>query len=141
MKPHGSSIDFSEERAHDLYRQYRRCLANVRYIRMNEIFRMVVDSPAPRFYVSKIHATNIISCLMRGKPLFKMRGPKREMFEEILRRSNILRSKHPDWTLSDIVEEVIWQPAPKFYLSPSSAKIYINRLRKNICKQSLKKMK
>lgn len=78
---------------------------------------------------------------MRGKPLFKMRGPKREMFEEILRRSNILRSTHPDWTLSDIVEEVIWQPAPKFYLSPSSAKIYINRLRKNICKQSLKKMK
>jgi hypothetical protein len=59
---------------------------------------------------------------MRGKPVLDtMRPSKREMFQEIHRRVVILREKHPDWHLSELVYEVVNSPAPKFYMEASSA--------------------
>lgn len=50
-----------------------------------------------------------------------MRPTKREMFQEIYRRVIALKKVHPDWTLCQLVSDVVNSPAPKFYMEPSSA--------------------
>ena len=52
------------------------------------------------------------------------------MYEEIYRRVAIMREKHPDKTTSELCAMVVIQPAPKFYLTPGSAKIMVCKARK-----------
>lgn len=112
MKYFGSILDFTKERNEDLLRVYREQLARASYIVMPEIFALVADSPARRFWVSEERAAIVVSAMLAGKPLPKMRSNKREMFEEIYRRFLILRSEHPKKSVYELVTAVVNQPAP-----------------------------
>jgi hypothetical protein len=129
MKYFGSILDFTKERNEDLLRVYREQLARASYIVMPEIFALVADSPARRFWVSEERAAIVVSAMLAGKPLPKMRSNKREMFEEIYRRFLILRSEHPKKSVYELVTAVVNQPAPKFYLTPRTVGEFIYRMK------------
>lgn len=130
MKNVGSKAEFAQERGRDLLRAYFRCLQLCDRVCMPDIFKAVVNMPAKRFWVSPWRATVVVGAIERGESIRHMRPTKQEMFHEILRRVNVLRQSYPGVCLSRLVEQVVQQPAPKFYLSPGSAKIYILKARK-----------
>lgn len=96
---------------------------------MPEIFELVAESPASRFWVSEERAAIVIAAMEAGKPLTRMRRNKREMFEEIFRRYLALRDLHPDKSLFELVSIVVHQPAPKFYLTPRTVGEFIYRIK------------
>ena len=129
MKYFGSILDFTIERNNDLLRAFREQLALARYIVMPEIFELVAESPASRFWVSEERATIVISAMIAGKPLPRMRPTKREMFNEIYTRFLIERKKFPSKTIYELVSAIVIQPAPKFYLTPRTVGELIYRIK------------
>lgn len=122
MKSLGSVLAFTNERNDALLKAYLEQIDKVGFIRLCDIGQNIVNSPAPRFWVSEERAAIVVSAIMRGKPVLDtMRPSKREMFMEIHRRVVELKKKHPDWQLCQLVFKVVNSPAPKFYMEPSSA--------------------
>lgn len=122
MKSSGIVLSFTRERNAALLKAYREQISAVKFVRLNEIGEKIVNSPAPRFWVSEERAAAVVSAIMRGKPVLEtMRPTKREMFEEIHRRVVALKEAHPDWHLCQLVFKVVNSPAPKFYMEASSA--------------------
>lgn len=129
MKYIGSILEFTRERNADLMRVYREKLAEASIIVMPVIFELVAQSPASRFWVSEERAAVVISAIESGKPMPPMRSNKREMFEEIHRRYQIMRRRHPDKTIYELVTKIVNQPAPKFYLTPRTVGEFIYRIK------------
>lgn len=125
MKHKGSKCEFEKERNNDLMAAYHQLMEATEYINHQTIFKEVVNMPAPRFYVSEERAKIVLYWLMRGDSLDKMLPNRREMFQEIYRRVMELRKKQPELTVFELAIKVVHQPAPKFYLTPDSAKIII----------------
>lgn len=122
MKSFGSVLSFTRERNAALLKAYREQIDAVSIVRLKEIGEKIVNSPAPRFWVSEERAAVVVSAIMRGKPVLEtMRPTKREMFEEIYLRVVALKKVHPDWLLCQLVFKVVNSPAPKFYMEASSA--------------------
>lgn len=86
--------------------------------------------PAARFWVSASRAAVVVASINRGDMLHYMRPNKREMFFEIHRRVMELRKIYSGWSTPKLIEEVLAQPAPKFYLAPGSARVLILKARK-----------
>ena len=129
MKYFGSILDFTRERNDDLMRVYRQKIIEANFIIMPEIFQLVADSPASRFWVSEQRAAIVVSRMLAGKPLSRMRENKREMFEEIFRRFLILRDENPKKSIFELTAIVVNQPAPKFYLTPRTVGEFIYRIK------------
>ena len=130
MKNFGSVCDFAHERSADLLNAYFTCIRTCHYVRMPDIFKAVVEMPSRRFWISAPRAAVVIAAMERGDDLSSMRPNKRDMFSEIFRRYKCLRISSPHLPVAHIVREIVCQPAPKFYLSPSTAKILILKARK-----------
>ena len=86
--------------------------------------------PASRFWVSASRAAVVLADITRGDNLCSMRPNKREMYFEIHRRVKELKQRHINWSIPQLIEAVIAQPAPKFYLAPGSARVIILKARK-----------
>ena len=129
MKYFGSILDFTKERNDDLMRVFRQKIIEANFIIMPEIFQLVADSPASRFWVSEQRAAIVISRMLSGKPMPRMRENKREMFEEIYRRFLILREQCPEKSLFELTATIVNQPAPKFYLTPRTVGEFIYRIK------------
>lgn len=141
MKHHGALMEFSEERTNDLMRAYDEYIASCGHIRMTDVYSAIVNMPSRRFWVSDIRATKVICAMLRGAGLNNMRPLKREMFEEIFRRAMALRKRYSGLTISDCCSIVVAQPAPKFYLTPGSAKILVCKARKQWVREKLKRLR
>ena len=131
-------MEYSQERLDDLMRAYDEYISSCDYIRMPDVYNNIVNMPSRRFWVSDIRAALVVAAMMRGEAcLDKMCQSKREMYEEIYRRVITLREDHPNMTTSELCAMVVMQPAPKFYLSPGSAKIMVCKARKEWTKRKL----
>lgn len=131
MKHKGALMEFSQERLDDLMRVYDEYIASCKYIRMNDVYRCIVNMPSQRFWVSDIRAALVVSAIMRGEDKLKKMLPlKREMYMEIYQRVMNARKKYPNMSISELCSIVTMQPAPKFYLTPGSAKMMICKARK-----------
>ena len=126
----GSTLEYMEERITALMEEYDRYIASCDYIRMSEVFDHIVNQPCCRFWVSNFRAYVVVLKMMKGYRLEKMRSSKKEMFQEIFRRVCALKEHHPSMSLFQLVAEVVAQPAPKFYLTPSSSKIMVYKAKK-----------
>lgn len=123
-------MDFTYQRNDDLMAVFRRIATNKNIIAASDIFRHVANSPAKRFWVSPERAAIVVSMLLNNKPLPAMRPNKKEMFMEIFRRFLKLRESCPNASVTEIVSEVILQPAPKFYLTPRTTAEIIYKIKK-----------
>lgn len=98
--------------------------------------------PSRRFWVSDIRAALVISAMIRGETDLNTMWPlKKEMYEEIYSRVLTLQEEHPELTISELCAKVIVQPAPKFYLTPGSAKIMVCKARKQWIQEKWKKLR
>ena len=126
MKHKGAIMEYSKERMDDLMRAYDEYISSCDYIRMSEVYKIIVNMPSRRFWVSDIRAALIISAMMRGKTDLSTMCPlKKEMYEEIYNRVFKLQEECPGLTISELCAKVIAQPDPKFYLTPGSAKVMV----------------
>lgn len=96
----------------------------------NDLYEQLVNMPAERFWVSEERATIVVSQMMRGDKLENMLPTKREMFVEIYNRVIGLLACRRDEPLSALVFDVVGSPAPKFYMTPDSAKVIICKIKK-----------
>lgn len=129
MKHQGSRPDFTDLRNRELMLTFRRVLAERRYFNVREDFRLVVDQPCSRFWVSEERAAAVVSAMLRGRPVLAgMRHSKQEMYREIHRRVLAMRASDPSAPLFDLVFAVVGSPAPRFYLSPKYAADIIYRI-------------
>lgn len=131
MKYYGSILDFTSERNDDLMRAYYTQLAKSDYIIMPEIFSIISNSPAKRFWVSEERAAIVISAMLAGRSVpHNMHPNKRQMYDEIFRRFLLLRKSRPNDSVYQLVSEIVNQPAPKFYLTPRTVGEIIYRIKK-----------
>ena len=126
MKYFGCILEFTKERNEDLKAAFLKHLDPTKT--MPQIFELVANSPASRFWVSEERAAVVIAAMYSGKRLPRMRSNKREMFEEIYRRFLIERHKSPGASIYELVSRVVIQPAPKFYLTPRTVGEFIYRI-------------
>lgn len=126
----GSTLEYTEERITALMEEYDRYIASCEYIRMSEVFDHIVNQPCRRFWVSNIRAAVVVARMLKGCKLKNMRPSKKEMFQEIFRRVCKMKEQFPSMSLFQLVAEVVAQPAPKFYLTASSAKIMVYKAKK-----------
>lgn len=138
MKQRGCSFEYEDERAKDLLRAYREAIAQAPVIRLQEIFEIVVRMPSRRFWCSEERASIVVAAIERRGLLSikNMQTQKREMYTEIYRRYKKLRTLHPSLSLQAIVGFVVSHPAPRFYLTPASARIIYFRIKRRYTQQS-----
>lgn len=141
MKPVGSRFEYTEERDKDLIRAYREQIALCRTIHLPELLERTVNSPSSRFWVSEGRAAIVISEMIRGDKLEKMNSMKREMFLEIYGRVLNLQSELPTLSIAELVWKVINQPAPKFYITPGSAKVIIHKIKKKWYEERMQRLR
>lgn len=130
MKRKNCCSTFTQERDEDLHSTYIELLSKAVHIHLPTIMNELVNMPSRRFWVSEDRASIVIKNIIRGDDLSGMNPLRREMFLEIYRRCNILKSRDSTKSFSQIISEVLEQPAPKFYLTPLSAKVLLSRHRK-----------
>lgn len=130
MKNKGSIAEYSEDRIQDLLKVYFGYIRECDFINAHDVFTHIVDSPAPRFYVSEPRATVVITKLLQGGDISKMHKTKQEMYREIYSRYIEEKKKHPTLSVAHVVGIVIEQQAPKFYLAPESARVMILKAKK-----------
>lgn len=131
MKHKGALAEYSKERLDDLMRVYDEYLTSCGYIRMPEVYNTIVNMPSTRFWVSDKRAEVVISAIMRGENVLQgMWSLKREMYEEIYLRVIALRKKNPHLSTAKLCAIVVCEPAPKFYLTPETAKAMVCKARK-----------
>lgn len=131
MKHRGCKTEHESDRINALISAYRRELGACRRIDNKEIWRRVVEMPCRRFWVSDYRAAIVISAMLRGESLEGMRPTKREMYEEICRRTVKRLKESPGTPLLHAVGEVVSEEAPKFYMTPGTARVmYYNEKRR-----------
>lgn len=141
MKHKGSIMEFSEERISDLMRAYDEYITSCDYIRMPDVYHHIVNMPSRRFWVSDIRAALVVSAIMRGEARLDEMWPlKKEMYLEIYKRVIELAKRNPHKSTSELCSIVVSQPAPKFYLTPGSAKMMVCKVRKKWKKEKLKRL-
>lgn len=140
MKKTGNISECHSQRTKELLHTYLRHISQCRHIKMDDVFDTVVNMPASQFWVSSERATVVMTKISRGDPLTYMRPTKREMFFEIYRRFVKLKRLHPDIPAVRLVERIVMQPAPKFYISPGSARIIILKARKRWHAEKIKRL-
>lgn len=128
MKNFGSTVEFTRQRNADIMRVFRRIFAGSRGVSLPEIYRQVADSPSSRFWVSEHRAAIVIAAMQAGRKTRLLTENKREMFDEIYRRYLLLRAEHPDKSIIELATLIVHQPAPKFYFTPGSVRVFINRI-------------
>ena len=130
MKTTGSYFEYEQARNADLLRAYREQIERAKFIYLPEILQKTVDTPSRRFWVSEERAAAVVLRIMKGDDLKGMRPMKREMFLEIYRRVSVRTKDNPGITLCEAVADVVCEEAPRFYLTPGSAKVILLKIRK-----------
>lgn len=131
MKRKGSKFEYEDERNKELLKAYCSQIEICSEIHLDEILSRVVNTPCSRFWVSDERASIVMSGIERGTAnLDSMIESRKEMFLEIYDRVKALRINNPTMSLSELTNEVVKQPAPRFYLTAKSARTIIHRIRK-----------
>lgn len=129
MKKTGSISDFTPQRDKELHAAFMDVLRNTQGVPLREMFGLAARRPASRFWVSETRAAIVISAMLQGKELPGMLTKRREMYEELLRRTKAKMAERPGLCMTHAVCEAVCEPAPEFYLTDESARSIIYRAR------------
>ncbi len=92
------------------------------HVGVKTLYEMVSFAPASRFFVSARQAYRVISRMLCGEPMPRMRPTNLRMYTEILSRvkaelSQSSQNSHPSQSsIRKAVAKVIRQPAPEMYV-------------------------
>lgn len=131
MRQKGNSNLHNEERNLELMRAYQEILnSSTGPIDPDELFIRLVEMPCRRFWIGETCATDVIRKMRVGWVPSRMTRTRLEMYAEILSRTEAYLERHPGVHLQAAVRQVIAQPAPKFYLTPGTARVIVSKCRK-----------
>ncbi len=109
-----------EIRKQDVLNSFFESLKEVRktkpYATQDEVIKHAVKKKAPRFYVTFENARRFISMLARKKKLPLINSNKLAMYKEIYRRYMQRMKDESNRYKYVILEQIIEEPAPSFYL-------------------------
>lgn len=105
----------------DLMQVYREVVANVPLgTTQTEVYQIVVQHPAPRFYIDPRRAHLIISPMMRGdmSGIEKLPELKQQMYHDLYDAVMKVSQKKGFWgkKLYRLLREAVLEPAPRFYI-------------------------
>lgn len=120
---------------------YFRVVSNAPHVLMPDVFKRVVQQPASRFWTSAERANVVITAIEHGDDLKSMRPNKREMFMEIYNRYVERRKEYPELSRPRVIELVIEEPAPQFYMAPASARVIILKNRKLWIQRNMQRLR
>lgn len=117
MARDAKSTFLREQRDLAIFRAYTKALAEHHFSCDTEACNWVRKQPAPSFFTSPEFCQIIVSRLLRGKDS-NLKGARRAKFEELkrlyLERVDLPRFKGKP--MIDICNEIVYLPAPEFYL-------------------------
>ena len=129
MKQVGDVAEYISARNKDLFSVFRDKLEKAKRVRIPDIVRDTVKSPAKRFYISDRRAQDVITRMLEGESIEGMRPERKRMFQEIYKRCLEEMNAGKAMPLVELVRDVISQPAPEFYITPGSAIVYLCRIK------------
>lgn len=105
----------------DLMQVYREVVVDVPIgTTQTEVYQMVVQHPAPRFYIDPRAAHVVISPMMRGNRtvLEKMKPLRQQMYRDLYDKVMEMSQRKGFWrkSLYFILKEAVLEPAPRFYI-------------------------
>lgn len=113
------------------YESYKELKKTRPFATQNEVIEHAVKSEAPRFYVTFENARRFVSLLLRKKKLPIVNENKLEMYKEIYRRY-IKQMKDCNKRYKYIIlEKIIEEPAPSFYLEEETFRGIIYKTLRN----------
>lgn len=119
--------EFTQMQYRDLYHAYKHCYANSSgACRMNDILEKALNMPTRRFYVSAEEAYENYSLIKNGKPMTVTSELRKMMYQEIYDRVQMRLKSGDKSEAREIIESVIEDSAPRFYIKLSSAKVMIS---------------
>jgi len=150
MRHKGNKNEYKEQQDREVWLAYRRIFSLYGgKIGVKQLYNLVAFAPSFRFFVSDLQAARVIKNMLnstRKNPnstfnthkfsfdiphsTLQMRPARYEMYSEIYQRVQLLHSQQPQLSLTQTVEAVLQQPAPKMYLSPRQISAIIKQQRK-----------
>lgn len=124
---------YVEDRYADLYRAYKEALATGRASTHEEAVRAAISSPSPGYRISTMQAYRQVNRMLHGlPPTYPPGSRKRAAIEQVFRLFLLLREKPLLRGASTyfIVSLAVSSPAPCAYVSFSTARKIIARIRK-----------
>lgn len=113
------------------YESYKELKKSKPFATQNEVIEYAVKSEAPRFYVTFENARRFVSLLLRKKKLPIVNENKLEMYKEIYRRY-IKQMKDSNKRYKYLIlEKIIEEPAPSFYLEEETFRGIIYKTLRN----------
>lgn len=113
------------------YESYKELKKSKPFATQNEVIEYAVRRKAPRFYVTFENARRFISLLSRKKRLPIVNENKLEMYKEIYRRY-IKQVKESNKRYKYLIlEKIIEEPAPSFYLEEETFRGIIYKTLRN----------
>ena len=126
MKHKGSNFEYYEELCLNLFYAFRKAFA----VNNHHVYEETVMLPSPRFWVSSSRAAIVIREMLRGRSVDDMQPCKRDMYKEIHKRVVRAIEDGDERSVTEIVEDVVCQPAPHFYVTPGTAREKIKQGRR-----------
>lgn len=143
-KHKGSTFEFEEQRNLNLLKVYRKVMATSDLSTMQtDIFRKVVMHESERFWVSEERADAVICKIKReGYSALKNMYPlKRKMYKVIYEKTMKMMDDNPGMSRIDAISRVLSEPAPEFYLTPSSASVILCKAKKKWYQERKQKLR
>lgn len=120
--------EYIGERNRELWQAIVKAMNSLPYgSRISEIYEVAVNTPCSRLWITPESACKVISLLFRHKRnICELSQSKADMMRYIIQRLP-KGSKMPSLQM---VEAIVYSPAPRFFIQPNSAMTIINNLRK-----------
>lgn len=123
-------VELRRERDADLYNTYLRGLRTQSFSNIDEAFEWCRQQPARKYYISAKSLVNYLTMIFNGKSLGKLHATTREkvfaLYEKYM--------EHSAYSIGlpriQICEEIVSEPAPKFYLTTRAVKECIRNERR-----------
>jgi len=128
------NFDISKQLQHDLIEAYKQVYSSC--WSQKQAYERMVLQPAPRYYVTPRQASAVLSPMMKGdfEWVDMMLPLRREMYYSLYHEVIKLCEKREfiGKSLSYITRFAVVQPAPRFFISPTRAKIIRSHIRNGV---------
>ena len=122
-----SAIDERNLALQNIYKCILKSNVNRNLMNNDMIISIVMEQPAPKFYISPKEAKKLILSYYKsnGELPIRKKSLTREMAKDLVENYEMLRKKFPHTDKERIYEYVVEQPAKSFYMSYNSVRAVI----------------
>ena len=108
-----------------LYSLYKKGLEEGRFSSVSEAGEWISHQPAPCYYVSPEKAYKCIGWIKARRSLANLNASQRRLARQLYEnyKDYLIANPHSKRSCIDIMDELLQQPAPEFYMTPDSIRV------------------